>query len=228
MFYELVNFEKRKGMRTFFVFLVALSTVSCQSKEKSLTVEKNEENKTMNEQKGLEVATLAGGCFWCTEALFLELKGVTKVVSGYTGGKTKNPTYEEVCSGYSGHAEAIEITFNPNEISYEDILEVFFATHDPTTLNRQGADVGTQYRSEVFCHGENQKKAAENFIRLLNDQNIFGKKVVTKVSEATVFYPAEDYHQNYYNRNKNQGYCMAVISPKLDKLHKNYKSKLKE
>lgn len=214
-------------MKAFFVFLMAFSVVSCQSKVRSLTVEKNKVNTTMSEQKGLEVATVAGGCFWCTEALFLELKGVKTVVSGYTGGKTKNPTYEEVCTGYSGHAEAIEITFDPKEISYEDILEVFFATHDPTTLNRQGADVGTQYRSEVFYHDEVQKKAADNFINLLNTQNIYGKKVVTKVSEATVFYPAEDYHQNYYNRNKNQGYCMAVISPKLDKLHKNYKSKLK-
>lgn len=214
-------------MKAFFVFLMALSTISCQSKERSLSVEKNKANTTMSEQKGLEVAIVAGGCFWCTEALFLELKGVKKVVSGYIGGKTKNPTYEEVSSGYSGHAEAIEITFDPKEISYEDILEVFFATHDPTTLNRQGADVGTQYRSEVFYHGEIQKKAAENFITLLNTQNIYGKKVVTKVSEATVFYPAEDYHQNYYNRNKNQGYCMAVISPKLEKLKKNYKSKLK-
>lgn len=214
-------------MKAFFVFLMAISALSCQSKERSLSVENNIVNNSMSEQKGLEVATVAGGCFWCTEALFLELKGVKKVVSGYIGGKTKNPTYEEVCSGYSGHAEAIEITFDPKEISYEDILEVFFATHDPTTLNRQGADVGTQYRSEVFYHGEIQKKAAENFINLLNTQNIYGKKVVTKVSEATVFYPAEDYHQNYYNRNKNQGYCMAVISPKLEKLKKNYKSKLK-
>lgn len=214
-------------MRSIFVFLVALSAVSCQSKERSLSVEENKENKVMSEQKGLEVATVAGGCFWCTEALFLELKGVKKVVSGYIGGKTKNPTYEEVCSGYSGHAEAIEITFDPKEISYDDVLEVFFATHDPTTLNRQGADVGTQYRSEIFYHSATQQKAAENFINLLNAQNIFGKKVVTKISEAIVFYPAEDYHQNYYNRNKSQGYCMAVISPKLDKLKKNYKSKLK-
>lgn len=214
-------------MRSIFVFLVALSTVSCQSRERNLSVEKNQANKVMSEQKGLEVATLAGGCFWCTEALFLELKGVKKVVSGYIGGKTKNPTYEEVCSGYSGHAEAIEITFDPKEISYEDILEVFFATHDPTTLNRQGADIGTQYRSEIFYHSPAQQKAAENFINLLTTQNIYDKKVVTKISEATVFYPAEDYHQNYYNRNKNQGYCMAVISPKLDKLKKNYKSKLK-
>ncbi len=225
---RIVTFEKRIAMKAFFVFLIAFSTLSCQSKEKSLSAEQNKENNTMNEQKGLEVATVAGGCFWCTEALFLELKGVKKVVSGYIGGTTKNPTYEEVCSGYSGHAEAIEITFDPNEISYEDILEVFFATHDPTTLNRQGADVGTQYRSEIFYHNDNQMKAAENFIKLLTDQNIFGKKVVTKTSAATVFYPAEDYHQNYYNRNKNQGYCMAVISPKLDKLRKNYKSKLKE
>ena len=181
----------------------------------------------MNEQKGLQVATVAGGCFWCTEALFLELKGVKKVVSGYTGGTVKNPTYKEVCTGTTGHAEAIEITFDPTQISYEDILEVFFATHDPTTLNRQGADVGTQYRSEIFYHDDAQKKAAENFIKLLNDQNIYGKKVVTKVSQATTFYPAEDYHQDYYNQNKSQPYCMAVINPKLDKLRKNYKSMLK-
>ncbi|WP_035678086.1 peptide-methionine (S)-S-oxide reductase MsrA [Flavobacterium limnosediminis] len=180
----------------------------------------------MGNQKN-ETATFAGGCFWCTEALFLELKGVEKVVSGYTGGAVTNPTYAQVCEGTTGHAEAIEIKFNPDLISYEDLLEVFFATHDPTTLNRQGADVGTQYRSEIFYHSEAQKKAAENFIQLLNDQNIYGKKVVTKISSAKVFYEAEDYHQNYYNRNKNQGYCMAVISPKLDKLRKNYKSKLK-
>lgn len=218
---------KTKEMKSIFVILMAFSAVACQSKDRRISVEKNKEEKVMSEQKGLEVATVAGGCFWCTEALFLELKGVKKVVSGYIGGKTANPTYEEVCSGYSGHAEAIEITFDPKEIAYEDILEVFFATHDPTTLNRQGADVGTQYRSEIFFHNEAQKKATENFINLLNTQNIYGKKVVTKSSKATVFYPAEDYHQNYYNRNKNQGYCMAVISPKLEKLRKNYKSKLK-
>ncbi|WP_325203729.1 peptide-methionine (S)-S-oxide reductase MsrA [Flavobacterium sp.] len=180
----------------------------------------------MDNQKH-EKATFAGGCFWCTEALFLELKGVEKVLPGYTGGTVKNPSYSEVCTGTTGHAEAIEIIYNPDLISYEDLLEVFFGTHDPTTLNRQGADIGTQYRSEIFYHSEAQKKAAENFIKLLNDQNIYGKKVVTKVSDAKEFYPAEDYHQNYYNRNKNQGYCMAVISPKLDKLKKNYKSKLK-
>ncbi|OIQ16639.1 MAG: peptide-methionine (S)-S-oxide reductase [Flavobacterium sp. MedPE-SWcel] len=175
-----------------------------------------------------EIAIFAGGCFWCTEAFFTDLKGVDEVVSGYTGGESKNPTYREVGSGYSDHAEAIKITFNPDEIAYEDLLEVFFATHDPTTLNRQGADVGTQYRSEVFYTSEAQQKAAENFINLLDSQNIFDKKIVTKVSEASTFYPAEDYHQDYYALNKNQPYCRAVITPKLEKLKKNYKSKMKQ
>lgn len=214
-------------MKSIFVLLISLGALSCQSSDKKISAEKNKAINTMNEQKGLQVATVAGGCFWCTEALFLELKGVKKVVSGYTGGTVKNPTYKEVCTGTTGHAEAIEITFDPGQISYEDILEVFFATHDPTTLNRQGADVGTQYRSEIFYHDQAQKKAAENFIKLLNDQNIYGKNVVTKVSQATTFYPAEDYHQDYYNQNKSQPYCMAVINPKLDKLRKNYKSMLK-
>lgn len=214
-------------MKSIFVLLISLGAISCQSNDKKVSAEKNQAINTMSEQKGLEVATVAGGCFWCTEALFLELKGVKKVVSGYIGGTVKNPTYKEVCTGTTGHAEAIEITFDPKEISYEDILEVFFATHDPTTLNRQGADVGTQYRSEIFYHNETQHKAADNFIRLLNDQQIYGKNVVTKVSQATTFYPAEDYHQDYYNQNKAQPYCMAVINPKLEKLRKNYKSKLK-
>lgn len=174
-----------------------------------------------------ETAIFAGGCFWCTEAFFTDLKGVEKVVSGYIGGKTENPTYKEVCEGYSGHAEAIQITFNPDEVAYEDLLEIFFATHDPTTLNRQGADVGTQYRSEIFYTSEAQKAAAENFIKLLTDQKIFDKKIVTKISSATTFYPAEDYHQDYYAQNPNQPYCQAVIAPKLAKLQKNYKSKLK-
>ena len=174
-----------------------------------------------------ETAIFAGGCFWCTEAFFTDLKGVEKVVSGYIGGKTENPTYKEVCSGYSGHAEAISIIFNPNEVAYEDLLEIFFATHDPTTLNRQGADVGTQYRSEIFYTSEKQKVAAENFIKLLTGQNIFYNKIVTKITAASTFYPAEDYHQDYYAQNPDQPYCSAVIAPKLEKLKKNYKSKLK-
>ncbi|MCO6149373.1 peptide-methionine (S)-S-oxide reductase MsrA [Flavobacterium sp. NRK1] len=180
------------------------------------------------DDKKFETAIFAGGCFWCTEAFFTDLKGVEKVVSGYIGGKTENPTYKEVCSGYTGHAEAIKITFNPDEVAYEDLLEIFFATHDPTTLNRQGADVGTQYRSEIFYTTDAQKDTAENFIKLLTDQHIYDKKIVTKVTKAPVFYPAEDYHQDYYAQNSNQPYCSAVITPKLEKLKKNYKSKLKQ
>ncbi|WP_229665882.1 peptide-methionine (S)-S-oxide reductase MsrA [Flavobacterium suaedae] len=180
------------------------------------------------ENTNTATAIFAGGCFWCTEAFFTDLKGVEKVVSGYIGGTVKNPSYREVCNGTTGHAEAIKITYNPKEVAYDDLLEIFFATHDPTTLNRQGADVGTQYRSEIFYTNDEQKKAAENFIQLLESQNIFGKPIVTKVSEASTFYPAEDYHQDYYAQNSNQPYCQAVISPKLEKLKKNYKSKLKE
>ncbi|MEL1242914.1 peptide-methionine (S)-S-oxide reductase MsrA [Flavobacterium sp. DGU11] len=175
-----------------------------------------------------ETAIFAGGCFWCTEAFFTELKGVEKVVSGYIGGTTANPTYKEVCTGATGHAEAIKITYNPSEVAYEDLLEIFFATHDPTTLNRQGADVGTQYRSEIFYTTDEQKASAENFIKLLTDQHIYDKKIVTKISSAPTFYPAEDYHQDYYAQNGNQPYCQAVITPKMDKLKKNYKSKLKQ
>ncbi|KGO87585.1 peptide methionine sulfoxide reductase [Flavobacterium rivuli WB 3.3-2 = DSM 21788] len=175
-----------------------------------------------------ETAIFAGGCFWCTEAFFTDLKGVEKVVSGYIGGTVANPTYRQVSSGATGHAEAIEITYNPNEVAYEDLLEIFFATHDPTTLNRQGNDEGTQYRSEIFYTTPAQKASAENFIKLLTDQNIFeGKKIVTKVSSAGKFYPAEDYHQDYFALNGDQPYCQMVIAPKMDKLKKNYKSKLK-
>lgn len=218
--------NKVKIMKKIFLCYLAIITFACEAKENKNKSDMESEKKVADNQK-LEKATFAGGCFWCTEALFLEIKGVEKVLPGYTGGKVENPTYEEVCEGTTGHAEAIEITYNPELVSYEDLLEVFFGTHDPTTLNRQGADVGTQYRSEIFYHSEAQKKAAENFISLLNTQNIYGKKVVTKISPAVTFYVAEDYHKNYYNRNKNQGYCMAVIAPKLDKLKKNYKSKLK-
>lgn len=215
-------------MKKAIVLALAMVSFSCQSKqtpEKEI-VKSNKGELKMDNVK-TETAIFAGGCFWCTEAFFTDLKGVEKVVSGYIGGKTENPTYKEVCSGYSGHAEAIKITFNPDEVAYEDLLEIFFATHDPTTINRQGADVGTQYRSEIFYTSEEQKAEAENFIKLLTDQNIFDKKIVTKISKASTFYPAEDYHQDYYAQNSNQPYCQAVIAPKMDKLKKNYKSKLK-
>ncbi|MBC5864008.1 peptide-methionine (S)-S-oxide reductase MsrA [Flavobacterium turcicum] len=182
----------------------------------------------MEIQKDWDVATFAGGCFWCTEAVFLQLDGVTKVVSGYIGGRTLNPTYQEISGGMTGHAEAIEITFDPKKITYGELLEIFFATHDPTTLNRQGADSGTQYRSEVFYHNEAQKQLVTDYIALMTSENTFGKPIVTQISPATAFYVAEDYHQNYYNQNKTQGYCSYVITPKIEKLQKMYKDKLKK
>jgi peptide-methionine (S)-S-oxide reductase len=179
-------------------------------------------------QEGLEIATLAGGCFWCTEAVFLELEGVHAVISGYIGGKTIDPTYKEICNGDTGHAEAIEITFDPAKIGFGDLLEIFFATHDPTTINRQGNDVGTQYRSEIFYHNEEQKKTAEDYIGLMTAEDTFGKRIVTKISPVSKFYEAEKVHQNYYNDNKSQGYCSYVITPKIDKLKKMFEDKLKK
>ncbi len=181
-----------------------------------------------NALQGKEIATFAGGCFWCTEAVFQELDGVDSVVSGYIGGKTSNPTYEEVCSGETGHAEAIQIIFEAGKITYGELLEIFFATHDPTTLNRQGNDVGTQYRSEIFYHSQAQHQVAQDYIELLNSENTFGKKVVTKLSAATEFYPAEQKHQDYYNRNKTQSYCSYVITPKLEKVRTQFSHKLKK
>lgn len=186
----------------------------------------NSNNSSLKPQ--LEVATFAGGCFWCTEAIFLSLEGVESVVSGYIGGKTLNPTYKEICTGETGHAEAIQISFDPNKISFSDLLHVFFATHDPTTLNRQGNDMGTQYRSEVFYHNEHQRQFAEEYKELLTAVKTFAKPIVTKISEATRFYQAEDYHQNYYNLNKSVGYCSYVITPKMQKLQELFSSKLKK
>ena len=210
-----------------FSLVLSFAFSSCTAKEKPIVREEFKEPIKIKTQEGMEIATFAGGCFWCTEALFLEIKGVEKVVSGYIGGTVKNPSYREVSAGTTGHAEAIQITFDPKEVAYEDLLEMFFATHDPTSLNRQGADVGTQYRSEVFYHSEAQKDKTEKYIELLETEKLFSKPIVTKVSSATIFYPAEDYHQNYYNQNSSQGYCQMVIAPKLEKLRKYYKSKLK-
>lgn len=210
-------------------YIVVLSSFLClfSCGNKAQTVDKKLENKKIIMNDSVQVATFAGGCFWCTEAIFLEVKGVEKVVSGFTGGFIKNPAYREVCNGTTGHAEGIQITFNPKEVAYEDLLEIFFATHDPTTLNKQGADVGTQYRSAIFYHSPEQKEKAEKYIQLIEKEKLYAKPVVTQIEEAGVFYLAEDYHQNYYNQNKEQGYCEYVIAPKLDKLRKYYKSKLK-
>ena len=175
-----------------------------------------------------EVATLAGGCFWCLEAVFDELKGVKSVESGYMGGRTPKPNYDEVCSGTSGHAEVVRVTFDPGELEYRDLLSVFFAIHDPTTLNRQGNDVGTQYRSAIFYHSEEQKKAAEEVIRNIEKEGIFGGKIVTEVTAATQFHVAEDYHQEYFQRvGGGNPYCAYVIEPKVAKFRKRFVERLK-
>ena len=175
-----------------------------------------------------EIATLAGGCFWCLEAVFDDMKGVESVESGYMGGKTANPTYEEVCSGQTGHAEVVQLTFDPSAVSFREILEVFFVIHDPTTLNRQGNDVGTQYRSAVFYHSLDQKFAAEQVIANLNSARIYDDPVVTEVAAASSFYLAEDYHQEYYRRNSGQPYCAYVVRPKVAKFRKHFLEKLKK
>lgn len=171
----------------------------------------------------LEKATFGAGCFWCVEAVFQDIKGVTKVESGYTGGHVKNPAYREVCNGTTGHAEVIQLTYNPAVVSYETLLEAFWLSHDPTTLNRQGADVGTQYRSAIFYHNEQQGKLAKDFKKRLNNEKAFGNPVVTEITAATVFYPAEDYHQDYYENNPTNSYCRMVVGPKLEKFRKVFK-----
>ncbi|HUE99464.1 MAG TPA: peptide-methionine (S)-S-oxide reductase MsrA [Anaerolineales bacterium] len=175
-----------------------------------------------------QTASLAGGCFWCLEAVYDEIKGVHSVESGYAGGQMDNPTYREVCNGNTGHAEVVQVHFDPNVVSYRDLLNVFFAIHDPTTLNRQGADVGTQYRSAIFYHDEEQKKIAEELIKDLNAQQIWDKPLVTEVSKLDKFYVAEDYHQEYYARNPYQPYCMAVVAPKVSKFRKHFLELLKK
>lgn len=180
-----------------------------------------------NQPEKLSVITLGGGCFWCIEAIFESLKGVKKVESGYSGGKVINPSYKEVCTGNTGHAEVVQVHYDPNILSLASLLEVFFALHDPTTLNRQGADEGTQYRSAIFYHNEMQKEVAQKAIATLNQNKAFDKPIVTEVTAFTAFYKAEDYHQEYYALNQSQPYCKAVIKPKMDKLHKIFAEKIK-
>ncbi len=209
----------------YFVFIFTF--LSC-----NLSADKKEENKKLTQNtismNELELATFGNGCFWCTEAIFEQLEGITKVESGYAGGAVKNPSYKEVCSGNTGHAEVIRLTFNPEVISYRELLDVFFNTHDPTTLNRQGADVGTQYRSAIFYHNESQKGEAEKMIADLEGEKIFDNKIVTEITAIHNYFAADNYHQDYYINNKNEGYCRMVINPKLDKFIKKYKSKLKK
>jgi peptide-methionine (S)-S-oxide reductase len=191
------------------------------------TTRMSSEQSQLHSQPRKELATLGGGCFWCLEAVYLELKGVEQVVSGYSGGTDPNPSYYEVCEGITGHAEVVQLTFEPQEISFKDILQVFFTIHDPTTLNRQGADVGTQYRSVIFYHTQEQKETAEEVIRELTADRIWDSPIVTEITPAEIFYPAEDYHQDYFQRNMFQPYCQYVIVPKVIKLRKLFLEKLK-
>jgi peptide-methionine (S)-S-oxide reductase len=177
--------------------------------------------------KNKDTATFGSGCFWCTEAVFQQVKGVDTVISGYSGGHIAKPTYKQVCSGTTGHAEVLQIVFNPALMSYSQLLEMFWYSHDPTTLNRQGNDEGTQYRSVVFYHNEQQKKEAEFYKKKLEEQKVFNSPIVTEISPLINFYPAEDYHQNYYNENSSQPYCMYIVRPKLEKFKKAFATKLK-
>lgn len=210
-----------KSSFRFFVSVLTILIAACNSSNSTNMT-------TINNYPGpTDTATFGSGCFWCTEAIFQRLKGVDTVVSGYCGGSIKNPTYREVCSGLTGHAEAVQIVFYPEVISYEELLEVFWKTHDPTTLNRQGNDVGTQYRSVVFYHNENQKELAEKYKLKLDQAGIWDNPIVTTLEPYKVFYTAEDYHQNYFNQNGNQPYCSYVINPKLEKFKTVFKEKLK-
>ncbi len=206
-----------------YIFLVGLF---CSIADINSQPQKTSEMETENAAK-FDTATFANGCFWCTEAIFQQLKGVESVKSGYTGGHLKNPTYEQVCSGTTGHAECLQIVYDPKVISFDELLEVFWSTHDPTTLNRQGNDVGTQYRSGIFYHNEEQRKKAEKYKAELNQSGAFNAPIVTEITPFTRFWPAEDYHDNYYQRNQSAPYCYFVIKPKMDKFKAVFKNKLK-
>lgn len=210
--------------------LVACSFSCNPGQTKQIEESKQEkEVKTTEPYKGMtDTATFGAGCFWCVEAVFQNLEGVVSVASGYEGGKISKPTYKEVCSGLTGHAEVLQIVYDPSVISFKDLLEVFWQTHDPTTLNRQGHDEGTQYRSVIFYHNEEQKNLAEKYKKELDAAGAFDRPIVTEISPTTTFYKAEDYHQNYYNQNGSQPYCTFVIKPKVDKMKKVFGDKLKK
>jgi peptide-methionine (S)-S-oxide reductase len=184
-------------------------------------------NTSSETENNFEKATLGGGCFWCTEAVYKELKGVVEVQPGYSGGHVKNPAYREVCNGTTGHAEVVQITYDPQIVSFSEILEVFFMTHDPTTLNRQGNDVGTQYRSAIFYHSEKQKQTAEKVIGFFEEEKVYEDPIVTEVTAFDAFYKAEDYHKNYFEKNKDQPYCQFIVAPKVKKFRKIFKEKIK-
>ncbi|OGU30656.1 MAG: peptide-methionine (S)-S-oxide reductase [Ignavibacteria bacterium GWA2_35_9] len=209
------------------IFLTSVTGYSCKE-VKSTKIESEKSEMDSTQDMNLEKATFGGGCFWCTEAIYERVEGVHSVVSGYAGGTVKNPTYKQVCDGTTGHAEVTQITYDPKVVSYDELLEIFFKTHDPTTLNRQGADIGTQYRSVIFYHNDEQKQKAEYYKSELNKSGAWDNPVVTEISPLINFYSAEDYHQDYYANNPNQGYCAFVIGPKVEKFEKVFKNKLKK
>ena len=217
----------KKVLMIYFVTLLSIfSFASCKETKSDIRKEKKSSMDTSN--SNYQTATFGSGCFWCTEAIFERVEGVVTVISGYSGGTVKNPTYKEVCEGTTGHAECTQITFNPAIISYDELLEIFWKTHDPTTLNRQGNDTGTQYRSVIFYHDNDQKQRAEYYQQKLTEEKIWDKPIVTEITKFEGFYPAEDYHQEYYENNPNQGYCAYVITPKVEKFEKIFKDKLKK
>ncbi|WP_220466417.1 peptide-methionine (S)-S-oxide reductase MsrA [Dyadobacter psychrotolerans] len=215
-----------------FLFLCCMVAMSCAQSDKKQKNKMNKESAALDEANvntaGTEMATFGTGCFWCTEAVLESLDGVKKVVSGYSGGQVANPSYKAVCTGETGHAECVEVTYDPKVITYAELLEAFFRSHDPTSLNRQGNDVGTQYRSVIFYHNDEQKKLAEEAKTELDKSGAYNKPIVTEITKAVKFYVAEDYHQNYFANNPDQGYCAFVIAPKLDKFKKVFKEKLKK
>jgi len=211
-----------------FLTLISFGFLGCQNKTSNAQSESNDDKGVNINMQNLQTATFGSGCFWCTEAIFERLSGVVKVESGYSGGKVENPTYEEVCNGTTGHAEVTQITYDSSIISYDELLEVFWKTHDPTTLNRQGNDAGTQYRSVIFYHNQEQKVLAEKYRAELDKSGSWDNPIVTEISPFTKFYLAEDHHQDYYANNPNQGYCAFVIAPKVEKFEKVFKNKLKK
>jgi peptide-methionine (S)-S-oxide reductase len=215
-------------MKSIFAILLAAANFAACGQNKKTVANQNSIQPMQNKDLSkFEIATFGGGCFWCTEAVFQRMKGVDTVISGYSGGKTENPTYKEICTGTTGHAEVVQIYFDPTIVSYEELLEVFFNTHDPTTLNRQGNDIGTQYRSVIFYHSEKQKEIAEAYKAQIDKQGIYKNPLVTEISPLQKFYAAEDYHQNYFNLNGREPYCSYVVRPKVEKFEKMYKEKLK-
>jgi peptide-methionine (S)-S-oxide reductase len=213
-------------MKLFFVTMVVSMSLVCCAQKKNTTQITKMSDQISNSKT--ETATFGTGCFWCTEAIFQQVEGVIKVTSGYSGGRVVNPSYKEVCTGTTGHAECLNIEYDPAKVTFDELLEMFWQVHDPTTINRQGNDIGTQYRSVVFYHNKEQKAAVEKYKAALDKSGAWDNPIVTGLEPFVKFYPAEDYHQNYYNSNKGEGYCQFVIRPKVEKFEKVFKSKLKK